>query len=143
MRIMFVFTPNLVGLSISLTSMGWCNHVALLVGDDKVYSMELEGLREFSLEEYSANNFYAFGPVLNMDESKAVTYLNSKSTVKYDWKRTILWPFQNLFDGDNEIAKWNCVEMVYYTLLDQQIKLWDGDNISPSSLYNITYNGEK
>ena len=138
-RILFVEYNNFLGKLISLVTFGSCNHVALLIGGD-VYSMETEGIRIFSKAVYYDVNKLKESKVLNISSSKAIDFLNSKSTIKYDWLRSILWPLRKLIKFRDKIERWNCVEMVYYTLKDQQVVYWDGSNISPSKLEKIVLN---
>ena len=137
-KILFVHSTTTLGLFISAVTRGSCNHVALLIGDD-VYSMETEGLRVFSKAEYYSHNFILDSRDINVKAYLAIEFLNKHSKIKYDWRRSGLWPFRNIIENTDEITRWNCVEMVYYTLRDQLITLWDGSNISPAKLMKIVF----
>lgn len=112
------------------------NHTAIRI-NGTVYEMLKGGIRYDSYENY-AKEYYIYRHNMQtiLEPAKALDFIRDNRFRKYDWWRTLTWPFRKLFLGGTK-KEWNCVEFIVELFRNQNIDLVGNRNVSPYHLFEV------
>lgn len=136
--LIFVKSKSIKGWLIRLVTGEDIDHVAIYSPRTKtVYEMVDGGLEGVLMVGYRPT---IIGQVELLCWDVVSDWLVTNSKVKYDWGRTILWPFRKLFTADDPF-KLNCVEMGESLPKAHRYEPETEQNRSPGKLYKSLTNG--
>ena len=130
---------------ISLITWSKWNHTAFLI-DGWVYERDLKSIKSTPIQEYLkfATIHIHYRSVPELDKIWVDDYiLNVSILKKYDWLRTLLWPFRLIYKDRNRDSE-NCVEFiesVYFNKFGYNI--FNKSNLSPAQVFEHLSSFEK
>jgi len=140
--ILIVKTKGFLSKIVSIFSSSRYTHCAIYCGNLVIEIIGANGeypdIEIHDLRDYLSRFEVWMFKLDELDYEKTLTFLQEKQKyVSYSWWRSISWIFRITGYNYKNYHKWNCIDLVYFTLKDQNITLWDGRNISPKKLLGI------
>ena len=126
---------SLFGKLIRLFSRGEWDHVMLANGKN-VIEMQTDGLKMWSFAGYARVNTIAQLKLPSIEEGKVLEWYSLNVDRKYDWLRTLLWPFRSFIKSGSK-KRDNCIEMVRAVYVHAGKVAYPRKNYSPDEVAKL------
>ena len=126
---------SIFGKLIRLFSRGKWDHVMFSNGSN-VVEIQTDGVKIWDFAGYTNINTIAELDLPELHGFQVMQWYAENAQVKYDWIRTLMWPFRRLFKS-NSSKRLNCVEMLRDVYLRWGIVSFEKENFSPDELETV------